>query len=485
MRRLLKYTGLLLLALLLVMLVKTLLTQSRQPRVKWEGSLATDTLAVRHMSQAIRFQTITWDHLSDGPLKMSELAKMQDWMKQTWPLFHAQANLKIFSPGSMLFELKGTDPGLRPALFLAHLDVVPVDSSDLKFWKFPPFSGAVDHDTLYGRGAIDDKVVAISMLEAVEKKLASGWKPKRTLWFAFGHDEESGGHKGAHEIATYLKKQGLKAEFIMDEGLGVTEGIVPGIKAPVAIIGLAEKGYVSLILSVKMEGGHSSMPKFETAASLLTKALAKIDKHRFDEEFSPPMKQFMETAAPEMTFGYRFLFSNLWVTSPLVKMVMRGNEKTAASISTTHVTTRIKAGVKDNVVPNYAEAMVNFRILPGESVAGTMEQVRKLLNDPRIEIRKHWDFTEPSPVSETNGFGYDLIRKNISRTFEGVVSVPGQVIAITDCQHYYEVSDHVYRFVPLRINNQNSGGIHGINERIAVKNYMECIRFYGLLFGDL
>lgn len=484
MRKILRFLGLALLALLLAMLVITFTNTSTQPKVKWEGKPAADTAAINHFSQALQFQTVTYDHLSDGEFKMAELRRMQDWMRKTYPLCFAKAKVTIFPEGSMLFQFPGPDNKDAPAMYLAHLDVVPVDSADLKYWKFAPFAGKVDHDTIYGRGVLDDKVVAIALLEAMEQYIKAGKKLQRGVYFAFGHDEESGGHKGASVIAKYLKSQKIRTAFIMDEGLGVTEGIVPGIKAPTALIGLAEKGYVSIKLKVKMDGGHSSMPKADNATSVLTAALNRIDKHRFHEKFSEPMHAFLKQGAPEMGFGYRLLFSNLWATSPLVKMVMRGNEKTAAAISTVHVTTRINAGVKDNVVPNVAEAMVNFRIIPGESVQSTIDEVRKVVNDPRVQLEKHWDFTEPSPVTKTTDFSWNVIRKSIHQTFENVVSLPGQVLAVTDCQHYYEISDYVYRFVPLRINNANASGIHGINERMAVNNYMECIRFYERMFEN-
>ncbi len=482
MRRFLRYFAIAILVLLGIMFGKSFFAQSGQLKIHWQGKPTEDFEAVQHLSQSIQFASVSYDN-EEGKIKRNKaLFELRKWMQKTYPFCFKNANLDTLSGGSMVLYFKGTNSKSEPIIMLAHLDVVPADSADLKYWKFPPFSGKIDHDTIYGRGALDDKVIAISMLEAMEKILIAGKLPSRNVIFAFGQDEETGGKEGARQIAALLKRKNIHAAFIMDEGLGVTEGIVPGIAKPTALIGIAEKGYASIKLTVKMDGGHSSMPKKENAASVLTSALNKIDKHRFDEKFPLPLQEFLSQGASEMSFGYKFLFSNMWITSPLVKMVMRGNEKTLASISTTHATTLMQAGVKDNVIPNLATATVNFRILSGETVGGTLQEAKDAVKDARVLFEVLEGFNDPSMVSPINGAAWQTIRTAIHETFKNVVTLPGQVLAGTDCKHYTQISTHIYRFTPLRLNNNNTGGIHGINERIAVNNYMECIAFYRNLF---
>lgn len=482
-KKLLKWTGLGLLLLLGVMLVKMLFTNSIQPKGDFAGDPEQDTAVLRRLSEIIQFKTVSFEDSSDGYIKLKELELLYLWMEKSYPNCFASAEAKKIGH-SLLLTFKGSNSSLKPALFLAHLDVVPADTSAGN-WMCPPFSGKIKGDTVYGRGALDDKSVATAMLEAMEKILTKGKKPLRTIMFAFGHDEETGGWKGAKSIAAYLTKKGVQAEFICDEGFGVMEGLVPGVNKPVALMGIAEKGDVTFKLSVSIAGGHSSMPKRDNATSILSRVLSKIENEELREEITGPQELFFRTIAPEAGFLYRFLFSNMWIASPLVKLVLRQNEKAAATMRTTHATTIIKAGVKANVMPNYAEAYVNCRILPGQSIAELYKLIVRIVDDKRVDIEILPDHNESSGVSPVKGVGWTTVTETIVKSFKGVVVAPALVVTGTDCKNYEAVSQNIYRFTPLRLNNNNLGGIHGANERIAANNYYEAINYYYLLFGKL
>lgn len=484
MRKILKWATYAIAALLLIMLINTFTKTSLQIAEKWKGTAETNTDALRRLAEAVQIPTVSRDG-EQTAREDSAFEKLYRFLSASFPECFKQGEPVRFHKSAVLINIKGLDASLAPALFLAHLDVVPVDTSDLQKWRYQPFSGLLAKDTLYGRGTLDDKVIAMAMLEALEKMLKSGKKPKRSIMLALGDDEETGGKKGAAALADYLKKKSISAEFIADEGLGVTEGIVPGVTKPTAIIGLSEKGFCSVKFQVEATGGHSSMPGGKTASGLLAEALYKVENAAMKQQFSEPMKLFLETGAPEMSFPYRFLFSNLWATAPLVKKVMSADPKTAASIQTVKSITIMHAGVQDNVVPNSAWAIVNFRILPGETSQTVMEFVRKTINDPNVKLSFHGDITEPGNVSSTQSSGYKLIEKAVKQTFNETLVIPGQVLAGTDCKHYYAISKNIYRFVPLRLNNTNIPGIHGINERIAAANYYECIQYYKNLFAML
>lgn len=480
-KRVTKVLGLIVLTFLLIMLINTLMHSSKQIKETWKGEAEKSPEAFKRLATALMFKTVSNEH--NDSINKKEFVRLFEFMKSNFPKCFSEAEIVQFHNGAFLMKFKGKNEKALPALFLAHLDVVPVDSLDLKKWKYAPFAGTIANDTLYGRGSLDDKIIAMAMLESMEASFLQNKFPNRPIYFAFGDDEEIGGKNGAAAIAKYLRVQKIYAEFIMDEGLGVTENIVPGIDKPAAIIGLSEKGFCSIKLAVTASGGHSSMPDGKTATGILTEALFKLENSNTKQQFSEPMKLFLETGAPEMSFPYRFLFSNLWATGPLVKMVMSGNPKTAASIQTIKSTTMMHAGVQDNVVPNEAWAIVNFRILPGESSKSVMEFVGKTINNAQVQLSFVGDITEPGATSPISTFGYTAIQKAIAETFNNTVTLPGQVLAGTDCKHYYGVSNNIYRFVPLRLNNQNISGIHGINERISANNYYECMRFYKNLFG--
>jgi carboxypeptidase PM20D1 len=483
MKRGLKYFLWAILLLLAIMLISTFLTSSKQPHVKFIGKAPEDTSAVRRLSEILRFKTISYDDSPNGQAKLVALEQLYNWMELSYPLVFSTAKVEKIGH-SLLITLNGKNTSLLPALFVAHLDVVPVDTMVRTDWPYGPFNGVVKNDTIYGRGVLDDKSIATALLEAMEKQIKSGFKSNKTIIIAFGQDEESGGMEGAVRIATHLKNKGIKAAFICDEGFGVMEGLVPGIDKPVAIIGITEKGYMTVKLSVTIPGGHSAMPKKSNATGILAEALSTIEKESFGETFCKPQKLFFRYIAPEVSPLYRFLFSNLWITSPAVKMVLNGNEKTAATIKTTHAITVIKAGQKVNSLPGTAEGYVNFRILPGQTMKDILKTLRELVN-PLVQISVVGDRNDPLSISPTSGFAWETIVNTIHECTENVVTAPAMVITGTDCKNYKEISDYIYRFTPLRFNNQNLGGMHGKNERLAVNNYFEVIRYYEVLFQKL
>lgn len=483
MKRLLTWVGVLFLLFITSLIIKTLATQSLQPQNSYRKCDSLPEGALARLAESLKFETVSYEQNKKLGTKLSALQNLYVWLKIQYPTTFRIATTEQIS-SSLLITIQGSHPELKPALFLAHLDVVPADSG-MGNWKFPPFSGHYTRDTVYGRGTLDDKSVAIAMLEAIESQLNRGFKPQRSICFAFGEDEEIGGKMGAAKIASALQSRNFQAEFICDEGFGVMEGLVPGTKRPVGLIGIAEKGFLSVKLIVDIPGGHSSMPKKENATAVLSEALTKIENTQFYEGFPEPQEQFFRFLAPEVTLGYRILFSNLWVTRPAVRMVLYQNEKTAATVQTSHATTIIQAGNKDNILPEHAEATVNFRMLPGQSISEVMVKLKASIANPKVKLEMYPDRNEASKISPTQGYAWDLISGTIHECFENVVTAPALTIGGTDCKHYQDISSNIYRFVPFRLNNENLGGIHGANEQIAAQNYAEAICYYKRLFGKL
>ncbi len=477
-----------LISLMSLLFVMVIVALSNQPKSKPATSknfflVYDDSSGFQRFSEAIKFKIIGLDDGSMNAESMENLRQFHGWMRVHYPLLSARANWKVINGGSLLIAIKGKNESLPAAMFLGHLDVVPVEDSSQ--WKYPPFSGKIVGDTLWGRGTLDDKNAVISLLEAGEKLLLKGITPQRNILLAFGHDEETGGKAGAAEIAKYIIQSGIKIGFISDEGFGIMEGIVPGLDKDAAIIGLAEKGYLTLKLSASVKGGHSAWPRKDNTVAQLTEALSALDKFQFPSNLDGPVGGLFREAAPHMDFGYKLLFSNLWITQPLIKMVLEGSEKTAATIRTTHVTTLLKAGEKENVVPPSAEAIVNFRLLPGDKINDVIQHIRELVNNPNITITKVGESYEASPVSPDHGLGYDEITTTISEVIGSAVPVPGLVITGTDCKNYTSVCNRIYRFVPYRFNNANLSGIHGRNEHVSRQSFNEATTFYLNLFKRL
>lgn len=471
--------------LVIIMFLKAFVINKKPDTDSLKGQTASskvDSTAFYRFSNALRFKTLSPSGADDS-FAIAKFQEFHRWMKVNYPVLAQMATWTEINQGSLLIELPSKNKSLPAALFLGHLDVVPVEDSTL--WKHPAFAGTIENDTLWGRGALDDKNAVIALLESAEATLKSNKIPQRRILLAFGHDEEVGGNLGAAQISKYLIDNHIKIGFVNDEGFGVMEGVIPGLKNNAAIIGVAEKGYATVEISVEIKGGHSAWPKKDNTTSVLTSALKKLDESQFESRIQEPIKGLFESSAPYMSWGYRLLFSNLWITAPLVKWVLNQGDKTAATVRTTHVTTIIHAGEKENVVPPKATAVINFRLLPGDSVNGIVEWVKTTINDDRVKVNLIGNYNESSPVSPAEGLGFNEIRNSVQDVFPSAVVVPGLAIVGSDCKHYIQNCDRIYRFLPYKFNSVNLSGIHGKNEHVIKGDFENAVRFYTVLFGKL
>jgi carboxypeptidase PM20D1 len=449
---------------------------SRQIDVKPVASLALERDAVAaRLAGALKFRTIS--DAASADTNADEFVRMQAYLAQAFPRLHATLKREMVGH-SMLFTWQGSDPKAQPVMWLAHQDVVPVAPGTEAHWQQPPFDGVVKDGFVWGRGSWDDKGSLVAQMEAVETLLASGFQPRATLYLGFGADEEVGGVRGAVEIARLLKARGVKMAYVLDEGMLVTQGIMSGISKPVALIGVAEKGYASVNLAVNTAPGHSSMPPQKTAIGMMSSALAELERKQMPAEMSGVVRDMFDIIAPEMDGMNRVVLSNLWLFAPLVTQQLERSPGTNAVLRTTTALTVIHAGNKDNVLPGRVDAVVNFRVRPGETVAGVMEHVRQTINNDAVHAVLDAGSSEPSRVSPLASAQYVLINRTIREVFSDAVVAPGTVIGATDARHYQDLSDHVYRFSPVRAGLEDLSRFHGTNERIGIDNYLEAVRFY-------
>lgn len=434
--------------------------------------------AAAGLAEAVRFETIS--HQDPATFDPAPFVALRRFLEARFPRVHAALRRETVNEHSLLYTWPGNADG-PPTLLLAHLDVVPVEAGSEAGWEQPPFGGAIVDGYVWGRGTLDDKASALAILEAAELLLAAGFQPPRTLYFAFGHDEEVSGHAGAKAIAALLAERGIAPELVLDEGGAILEGLVPGIEAPVASIGMAEKGYVSVELVVHAAGGHSSIPPRHTAIGVLSAAIERLERHQMPANLDAAMGKSLDFLGPEMDFGPRLVLANLWLFGPLVEWQMSGSAQTNAPIRTTTAATVFQGGVKENVLPSSARAVVNFRILPGDTVAGVLEHVRRTVDDPAVQISVVGEGNDPSPVSDVQSAAFAHVARTIRATFPGVLVTPFLVLGATDARHYTGLSPNVFRFAPNRMRPDDLARVHGTNERIAVEGYADMIRFYAEL----
>jgi carboxypeptidase PM20D1 len=470
-------TGLgLILIFIIYLLFNTLNFKSTQLKYEPATAFKINRASIENFSNAIKIKTVSPENEID--FDSVQFHKFERFLIETYPLVDSLLEKKTFNSFSFLYKWAGSDPNLKPIILMAHLDVVPVIEANLPDWKHQPFGGEIINDTIWGRGTIDDKVGVIGIMESLELLLKEGFKPNRSIYISFGHDEEINGFNGAQFIAQYLKDKKVQAEFVLDEGGNIVQHMIPDIDQDVALIGIAEKGFLSLELTVKMEGGHSSMPEKETAIDVLSNAIVKLKQNPFPAVVSPPINGFIQNLGPEMPFLNRLVFANKSIFESVITGIYEKSASGNALVRTTTAPTIFNSGVKDNVIPQTASAIVNFRIIPGETIDTVIERVKELTNDERIMIKKGEFISEPSKVSSIDSFGYHTLQKTISEIYPEVLVSPYLVLGATDSRHFKDISDNIYRFSAIKLNRGNIKSFHGLNERLPVSDFENSIRFY-------
>lgn len=437
------------------------------------------------LGEAVRYRTISYG--TDRPVEGEAFLAFHAFLRARFPLVHGALTRETVNRYSLLYRWPGKDPqDKKPVLLLAHMDVVPISPGTEQDWTAEPFGGEIADGYVWGRGTLDDKLSLIAILGAIEAMLERGEQPQRDIYLAFGHDEEQGGATGAAEIAKVLEARGLEFAFLLDEGGAVIDGILPGARHPVAVIAPAEKGYVTLRLTARAEGGHSSTPPRQSAIGILASAIQSLESQPFPTNFAQSAR-FLEAIADSMPFGQRLVMKNAWLFTPVLAYMMEQSNVGRAAMHTTTAATVIDGGIKPNVLPISATALVNFRIYPGETPDSVMEQVRFTIADPRVAVGFAEAARAPSPVSPTAGFAWEQLTRAIADTAapERVAIAPRLLVGATDTYHYRAVAAQQYRFAWLRLTMEDFPRIHGTNERVAVQNVGDAVRFYRRFLGAL
>jgi len=433
--------------------------------------------AVNRLSRAIQFRTVS--HQDTADLDQEAFSGFIEFMETAYPRIHEEMERMRIGPGgyTLLYKWEGRDTTRAPILLTGHYDTVPVEEGTRQGWTEPPYSGRQSQGFIWGRGALDDKSGTLSAFEAAEYLLGQEYRPRKTVYLAAHHDEETGGRRGAGEVAKHLLREEGELDFLVDEGMPVAEQVIEGIDSPLAMIGVAEKGSLTLRLEVTRDGGHASMPPQQTTIGDLASAIHELKANPMDGRFGGLLQRTFEPISSELPFVYRASLANLWLFRPLVESRLSRIPHTNAALRTTIAPTIFRAGMKENVLPAHAEAFVNFRIHPQDSVGAVIDHVNSTIDNPEVEIHRTDNVREASPVSDVESVSYRQLRRSILETFGDIPVAPSMFLAATDSRHYHDLTDEIYRFRPIRARPSDRGRIHGTNERIAVENYLEMIHF--------
>jgi carboxypeptidase PM20D1 len=434
--------------------------------------------AARHLAAAVAIRTVS--HQDRSQNDWAEWERFRAWLQETYPAAHAAMTREVVSGHALLYTWPGIDPQRLPIVFMAHHDVVPVTPGTEADWRHAPFEGVVADGAVWGRGAVDNKGSLVALFEAIEGLAAAGFAPAAPVIIVSGHDEEAGG-SGAAAIAALLESRGIEAEFALDEGLAVVADY-PLLGRPVALVGIAEKGYGTLRVTAASKGGHSSAPPRETGVETLAKAVLAITSRPFPLRFEGPAADMVRALAPQAGLGVRIAVANRWLFGPLLTRRIAATPVGAASLHTTIAPTMLRGSPKENVLPQDAAAWINYRIAPGQTTQAVIEHARNATSDLGVTVEWEQPPYEPSPVSSTASRGWQLVAAAASRGGELPVA-PGLVTATTDSRFMSAVARDVYRFQPIVASLREFEMIHGTDEHLTLDNLERVIAFYSQLIA--
>lgn len=426
-------------------------------------------LAAEHLSQALRFKTVS--HQDISKMDLSQFSAFEAFLEETYPLVHEKLEKITINKHGLVFRWQGKDSSRR-VLLIAHYDVVPAEGSG---WPFPPFSGHIEDGKIYGRGSLDDKGSLIAIFESVTALLQEGYEPPVDIWFAFGFDEETGGTHGAQKIAAYFREQGLVFDYVLDEGGAVADGAMMGIEKPVAVIGVAEKGNTSFKLTFKGDAGHSSTPPKKTAIGEMGKFIHAIEEKPQKPRLTETLKAMLKAVAPHRKGIARFILAHPDFFAPVILRILMGNRQTAAMLRTTYVFTMTEGGTSHNVLPHSAACTVNIRILQGDNSDAVLKRFEEIGIPFSVETIMR---DEPTKASDLDSQGMNHLKACIASVFPDAVITPYLMVGGTDCRHYDQVTENAYRFMPVRASEQEFLLIHGDGEYLSFQNLQNMIEFY-------
>jgi carboxypeptidase PM20D1 len=464
----------------LYIVVRTILFQRSFRAVeKYDGITVDDNQVAEHLGASIRCQTVPLD--DKGTPEPKAFKQLHKFLEETYPLVHQKLKREVVNGYSLLYTWQGSRADLEPIMLMAHQDVVSADPATLSSWTHPPFEGKIVDGLIWGRGTLDIKNQLIGIMEAAESLLKQGYRPERTILFGLGHDEETGGINGSKVLGQLFKERGVHLAGIVDEGGGISAGLAAGVRGMVGLIGVSEKGYLTVEFTVNSQPGHSSTPPPQTSIGILSRALARLEAHPMQTHLRrlQPLYHGIGKAAP---LYIQIPFANVWLFGPLLKRWLVKNPEMNASIRTTTALTIINGGVEDNTIPAEAKAIVNFRLLPGDSIADVLWHAKKVIKDERVKIKPvEGKFNEALPVSSRSGPAYKGLQTVIRQVFDNPPVAPFIMLGGTDCQHFISVCDDIYRFTSVEMDESFRGLEHGIDERIPVEAMGKMVKFYALL----
>ena len=455
-----------------VILIRTLAFKPLpQPKILDDSADFKRDESIKALQELIKCKTVSYydSSLEDD----NEFQKLISLLPTLYPNVFKVCEFKQLPDRALLFRWAGKENG-KPTVLMAHYDVVPVEEQS---WEKPPFDAIIEDDVLWGRGSLDTKVTFNGVLFAANTLINEGYVPKNDIYFAFSGGEEVNGN-GAVNIVNHFKENGIEPALVVDEGGAVVENVFPGVKSPCAMVGIAEKGMLNLEFSVKSNGGHASSPAPHTPIGILSRACCKVENNPFKMHITKPAGEMFDTLGRHSNFVFRMIFANMWLFKGVLNMICKksGGELNAL-LRTTVAFTQSEGSNAPNVIPPRATMTANLRLNPKDTVDGTVEYIRKIIDDDNVELILGSNMN-PSRVSQTNCEAYNKVASAVASTWKGCIVSPYLMVQCSDSRHWGVISDKVYRFSAMDLTSEERKTIHGRNERIRLETANSAVEFY-------
>ena len=453
----------------------------RPPEVAPEAAdldgLDADAAAGR-LAELVRIPTVS----SKDPAEVdaAAFARFRERLVELYPQTHRVLEREVLGDGALLYRwASGSDA--PPLVLMAHYDVVPVAGQD---WSRDPFSGLVEGGIVHGRGAIDDKGALVAVLEAVESLVAAGVTPARDVYLSFGNDEEVFG-VGAQLAVEALTARGIRPWAVLDEGGAVVSGVFPGVPGSTAVIGLAEKGLLDVELVTRDPGGHASAPVRGGAPARLARAILRIEDDPFPARLHDVVLGMVDALGRHAPTGYRAVFAHAQYLRPVLALLLsRASREANALVRTTVAITQLEGSKARNVLATRARAHANIRIALGETVQSTVDRLRRVIDDPSVELDVVAG-NDPSPVSRADNEAFALLTAAVRSVYPDAAVAPYVMVQASDARHFSQICDSVYRFMPFDLSREELAALHAADERISVAALHRGAGFYRHLIRHL
>lgn len=436
--------------------------------------------AIRGLQSIIRIPTVS--HRDDSLIDHSKFKELHDTLSKLFPNIYRVCEIHEF-PTSILYRWSSSsaaatkDSSLDPILLMAHVDVVP--PGDPTLWEHDPFSGDIVDGVLWGRGTIDTKTTAFSLLFGVEDSIRRNRVPKRDIFMSLSHNEEIQGN-GIFNTISYFKEHNIHLSLVLDEG-GAVYTNAPVLNIPAVFVGIAEKGYCDIRVTSSGTGGHASMPPDHTALGTLARAITLSESHPYTPRIPEPLRRTLAAVAPRLPFALRIFCANLWLFGGVavraaVRFLPQGNPL-SAMLRTTVAWTMARGSGQSNVLPKTAEATANLRLLAPETPEGARRRMEAVVGGLGVEVEVLAGF-EQDPVSQSWGWQWEAVEEAARDVWGGeTVVAPFLLMGSTDSSHVARAGlcEHVYRLTPFQLDVKL---VHNVNERVDVKSVKDCVEFY-------